>query len=217
MKVWFTSDTHFFHKNILRHCPERISALGMEDMAESQPEEQVTVMNERLIDLWNSTVSKHDRIYIVGDLSFAGKDDNMKLVSKLRGQKYLILGNHDKSSDKQVYFSLFKDICQMKEVTFKPTEFPFLDENITTVLCHYPLLTWNRKMYGSLMVHGHCHGRLDEFNDASEDLRVDVGFDGKLANHQFVSLENLYAHFKEKTGGKLISEYAAEHKQERDN
>lgn len=42
------------------------------------------------------------------------------------------------------------------------------------------------------MVHSHCHGNIDEFNESSKDLRIDVGLDGKLANYNFVSLEHLY-------------------------
>ena len=31
------------------------------------------------------------------------------------------------------------------------------------------------------MLHGHCHGKLDEHNRLSNDLRFDVGIDGELA------------------------------------
>ena len=31
------------------------------------------------------------------------------------------------------------------------------------------------------MLHGHCHGKLDEHNRLSSDLRFDVGIDGELA------------------------------------
>ena len=48
-------------------------------------------------------------------------------------------------------------------------------------LCHYPMVTWNHKPYGSIMLHGHCHGKLDEHNRLSSDLRFDVGIDGELA------------------------------------
>lgn len=51
---------------------------------------------------------------------------------------------------------------------------------------------------------------MDEYNEASTDLRVDVGIDGKLANFGFISLEQLYEYFKKKTDGKLLREYAQE-------
>lgn len=58
-------------------------------------------------------------------------------------------------------------------------------------MCHFPMLTWEHKEKGSVMVHGHCHGKVDKINEDSKDLRVDVGIDGKLANYDLVSLEKL--------------------------
>ena len=72
------------------------------------------------------------------------------------------------------------------------------------------MVTWNRKHYGSVNVHGHCHGNIDDFNEASDDLRVDVGIDGKLANYDLIDLETLYRYFKGKANGKLFSEYVLE-------
>jgi hypothetical protein len=47
------------------------------------------------------------------------------------------------------------------------------------------------------MVHGHCHGNIDDYNLRSGDLRVDVGIDGKLAREcgGLIPLERLYEHF----------------------
>lgn len=41
-EVWFTSDTHFYHENILRYC--------------SRPFKDISEMNETLIRRWNETV-----------------------------------------------------------------------------------------------------------------------------------------------------------------
>ena len=46
------------------------------------------------------------------------------------------------------------------------------------------------------MIHGHCHGKVDQINIDSKELRVDVGIDGELANYDLVSLEKLAKHFK---------------------
>ena len=56
------------------------------------------------------------------------------------------------------------------------------------VMCHYPMVTWNQKPRGSVMLHGHSHGKLDEYNAQSMDLRFDVGIDGELANLRFLTL-----------------------------
>ena len=42
------------------------------------------------------------------------------------------------------------------------------------------------------MLHSHSHGKLDEYNALSMDLRFDVGIDGSLANLRFLTLEDIY-------------------------
>jgi calcineurin-like phosphoesterase family protein len=184
-KIFFTADTHFFHTNIIKHCPDR-----------PYPEMNVEkIHDEWLIDLWNSTIEKKDIVYIVGDFAFGNKIMVTKLLGKLRGQKHLILGNHDASSSKLTNY--FESMTQIKDLSFKESVYPFLKKDFDLALCHYPLVSWNRKNYGACMVHGHCHGRVDEYNVKTGDLRVDVGIDGKLAREcgGFISLEKLYEYF----------------------
>lgn len=99
-------------------------------------------------------------------------------------------------------------------VTFKKSNFNFLDEDFQVFMCHYPMVTWASKHYGVVEAHGHCHGRLDDYNEATTDLRVDVGIDGKLANFNFITLEQIYRYFKEKTKGEKFIHYAMEKKNE---
>lgn len=54
------------------------------------------------------------------------------------------------------------------------------------------MVTWNQKPRGSVMLHGHSHGKLDEYNAQSMDLRFDVGIDGSLANLRLLTLEEIY-------------------------
>ena len=69
---------------------------------------------------------------------------------------------------------------------------PFLKEDLGVVMCHYPMVTWNQKPRGSIMLHGHSHGKLDDYNAQSPDLRFDVGIDSTLANLRFLTLEDIY-------------------------
>ena len=184
-KIFFTADTHFFHTNIIKHCPDR-----------PYPEMNAEKMHDEwLIDLWNSTIERKDIVYIVGDFAFGNKIMVTKLLGKLRGQKHLILGNHDASSSKLTNY--FESMTQIKDLSFKASVYPFLKKDFDLALCHYPLVSWNRKNYGACMVHGHCHGRVDEYNVKTGDLRADVGIDGKLAREcgGFISLEKLYEYF----------------------
>lgn len=204
-KVWIVADTHLGHKNIIKHCPHRavVGGFDIDDMA---------AHDEWLINIWNTTVNKHDTVYIIGDFSFHDRERTIKLLNRLHGKKHLILGNHDKSSYQLENY--FVSISLRKEVTFKKECFDFLLEDFGVVFEHYPMLVWNKKHYGIVQMHGHSHGRLDDFNANSFDLRIDFGFDGRLANYNLVSLEKAYNAFKTKAQNMLFSHYANEKKTE---
>lgn len=177
--IWFTSDLHFFHDRVLEFHSKRKEIFGKD----------IQSAKEAMITLWNSRVSKNDTVYILGDLAFGGVEDKRKLFIRLNGNKVLVLGNHDKVPNKLK--SYFNHITQIKNLKFKKSVYNFLHRDLEIIMCHFPMLTWEHKEKGSVMVHGHCHGKVDKINEDSKDLRVDVGIDGKLANYDLVSLEKL--------------------------
>lgn len=191
----------------MKHCPLRgeINGFNVDD---------IEAHDKWLIEKWNSTIGKKDIVYIIGDFAFGSPECVKKLLGKLNGQKFLILGNHDKSSDHLDGY--FKQITQMKMATFKKSNYDFLEEDFMVYMCHYAMVVWPSKHYGAVQAMGHSHGRLDDFNEESTDLRVDVGIDGKLAKFGFVSLQQLYSYFKEKTNGEKFLKYATEKKEERE-
>ena len=126
-KIFFTADTHFQHANILKHCADRISAAGIEV-------DDVAGHDKWLIQRWNETVGKHDTVYILGDFAFGSPDSVKKLFGKLNGKKFLILGNHDGSSEKLTNY--FVQVTQMKLVDFRKSVYPFLDEDFQLFMCH---------------------------------------------------------------------------------
>ena len=196
--TYFIADTHFSHQNILYFKPKRreLAGISFEELKNGDIKDVLQRHDEWLIDVWNSTIKKEDYVYILGDLSFAKGPQTEKILQKLKGTKFLILGNHDKScKGLERYFEWVGDI---KEAKFSNSNAPFIDpaETFCAEMCHYPLLTWNRRTHGSCMVHGHTHGAIDKFNNDSLELRVDVGFDGELADLKPVPLEKLYEHFR---------------------
>lgn len=80
-ETFFTSDTHFGHKNILEYEKE------------ARPFETVEAMNEQIIDNWNRTVGAKDIVYHLGDFAFGAS--NVAIASRLHGDKRLVMGNHD--------------------------------------------------------------------------------------------------------------------------
>lgn len=177
--IWFTSDLHFFHDRVLEFHSKRKEIFGKD----------IQSAKEAMITLWNSRVSKNDTVYILGDLAFGGVEDKRELFIRLNGNKVLVLGNHDKVPNKLKLY--FNHITQIKNLKFKKSVYNFLHRDLEIIMCHFPMLTWEHKEKGSVMIHGHCHGKVDKINEDSKDLRVDVGIDGKLANYDLVSLEKL--------------------------
>ena len=58
--IYFTSDLHFYHDNIIHHC--------------QRPFWSSDDMNDSLIENWNDTVSPDDEVYILGDVTMEGPD-----------------------------------------------------------------------------------------------------------------------------------------------
>lgn len=192
-KIWFCSDLHFNHLNILKFQKERREAMGItDDMSDT---EKLHKHNEWIINMWNMTVKKEDHIYILGDVSFGTTEDTRKILERLKGHKHLIIGNHDKSC--RGLENYFVSVSQIKEFPIKKHQYDFLEENIYLVLCHFPMVAWNRRLHGAFQVHGHLHGSGDEITKKSGELRVDVGLDAKLSNYELISLEMVYKHMKD--------------------
>lgn len=98
--IWFTSDLHFCHTNIIKHA--------------ERPFKSTEEMNEVLIQRWNEKVAEEDYVYILGDLSWAAKGKTLPLVKRLKGNKILIKGNHDnltKTAYKDMEFLAVFDSC----------------------------------------------------------------------------------------------------------
>jgi len=141
--IYFTADTHFCHSNIIGSC--------------GRPFDNADEMNRALIDNWNSLVTERDEIYILGDFLYKGKGkDANNILSKLKGRKYLIVGNHEK---------------YLADPEFKPEAFEWINyyytfkhEGIKIVLFHYPMLSWDGSCHGSVHLYGHVHKGEEKLN-----------------------------------------------------
>lgn len=131
--IYFTSDLHFGHKNIIRF--------------DNRPFTSVEEMDKILIERWNNKVTDEDTVYILGDISWYDDQKTYEIFSQLRGRKILIQGNHDKVDGK--IKDCFEEICFYKEIN--------LPGNVHVILCHYPIVFFNRHHYGAFMLYGHVH------------------------------------------------------------
>jgi len=146
MTIWFTSDHHFGHSNIIKYC--------------NRPFNDVDDMNESMIKNWNQRIGPNEVVYYIGDFAIDKKPE--KFLARLNGQKYLIQGNHDHKPRIEHGWS---GIFDYKEIRH---------EKQHIVLCHYAMRVWSRSHYGSWMLYGHSHGTLpDDINALSIDVGVD--------------------------------------------
>jgi calcineurin-like phosphoesterase family protein len=145
--IWFTSDTHYNHKNIVRGVSK------WEDKSTCRDFSTVEEMNNVIVENINRVVKADDTLFHLGDWSFHGNGIIHEFRNKLICKNiHLIYGNHDTS----IYESLelqqsFQSVATYREISVNGQKI---------MLSHYPFRTWNKWHHGSWMLYGHCHGNL---------------------------------------------------------
>lgn len=95
--LFFTADTHFGHKNIIRYC--------------NRPFGSSEEMDEALVRNWNATVPPDATVFHLGDFALDSKKRWRELLGRLNGrEKYLIIGNHDRGRLSEEYNPGFTEI-----------------------------------------------------------------------------------------------------------
>ncbi len=141
-KKFVISDLHLGHKNILTYSGSLRGGSTIEEH------------DKWLIDQWNSVVTKHDLVYVLGDVAMNRK--SLSLVKKLRGTKHLVKGNHDiESFDAyKEYFGAIYGIHNYRRI-FWMTHAPIHPDSL-------------RGLYN---LHGHTHQNIVKLPDGTPDLR----------------------------------------------
>ena len=136
--IFFTSDTHFGHRNSLWH--------------NNRPFKNADEMDAEMIKNWNRVVKENDEVYHLGDFGWQLSPTRLKeIMEQLNGHKHLILGNHDK--DKMMEHSnLWESVNVYKELKL---------DYYKIVLFHYPIYDWNGAYHKSVHLYGHVHNNLD--------------------------------------------------------
>lgn len=131
--IWFISDTHFGHSNMLKF----IDSNGEKIRKFSSVEE----MDELMITNWNERIKPGDKVYHLGDVAMGGPAIS-RIMNKLHGSKRLILGNHDiVKGDLVNYFHKITIWRVFREFDFTLSHIPLREDNLIT--------TFN--------IHGHIH------------------------------------------------------------
>lgn len=156
--IWFTSDTHFGHKNIVR------GVTGWEDNTKTRNFNTVEEHNTCIVDRINSLVKYDDVLYHLGDWSFGGHENIKVFRDRICcSEIHLILGNHDnhvKPKDSP-YRSLFESVNSTLELNLKiDSEKSGKFGKQLFFLSHYAHLVWNKSHHDSIHLFGHSHGNL---------------------------------------------------------
>lgn len=164
-RVFFTSDTHFGHENIMKFC--------------NRPFNSVEEMDEALIENWNNKVPENGIVFHLGDFAFKYTQKRYnELINRLNGKIYLVIGNHDwKTLPNENNFELVEQQLMLKI------------DNKKIYLNHLPFLCLDG-VYGNnspkmvWQLFGHVHSkkegmigldkpRLDYLFDNQYDVGVD--------------------------------------------
>lgn len=176
--IWFTSDTHYHHKNIVQGTTAWEGTLD-----KCRPFKTLDEHDSTLVNNINQLVKPGDVLYHLGDWSFGGHEQIKLFRDRIACQEiHLILGNHDQHIEPMdsPYRSLFASVQHYKEITIKNVE-PALTKYYgkhKIVLSHFAMRVWNKSHHGSIMLHGHSHGSLPMYSNGKKVFRtMDVGVD----------------------------------------
>lgn len=152
MNYFFTADTHFGHKNIIKYC--------------NRPFSSIEQMDDQLIKRWNSKIGKNDTVFHLGDFCFGNNDKDFdKYFYALNGKIVLIKGNHE-------------SLAWQNREKFSSYCAGYYDATIgkqEIIMCHYAMVVWNKSHFGTWHLYGHSHGMLpDNPNSRSIDCGVDT-------------------------------------------
>jgi calcineurin-like phosphoesterase family protein len=174
-ELFFTSDTHFNHKNI---CRGVTSWSGNID--KTRDFSDLESMNSAIIDNINRKVGQEDVLIHLGDFSFGGYQHIPEFRHRIVCQNViLVLGNHDKHirTNTDGYQSLFSSVHDYLEISVRPYSTKMVKHlDYEFVLSHFPIASWNNMKDGSMHLHGHVH--LPKDRKLGPGKMMDVGVDG---------------------------------------
>lgn len=156
--IYFTSDQHYWHANVIKYC--------------NRPYADMQEMNEALVKNWNDIVKPEDTVYCLGDFSLAFRPVET-ITPRLMGTKYLVPGNHDfchsynkKSRNPERKAEWVKKYENNGWIVLPEQTTLDIPGAATVQLCHHPYVfdrfddkyeRWRPKDDGRWLLCGHVH------------------------------------------------------------
>lgn len=217
-KVFFTSDTHFGHGNIIKYCHRPFLAdKDKSELAKTgawhdgnwkgegsshwrMTSEAIEMMDTEILSQINAMVGENDLLYHLGD--FAMPDRKYNHYDRCRWYRdkikcrnvVLIWGNHDDRRTKD----LFSATYDLKDVRV-----PGFANKI--VLCHYAMAVWDKSHRGNLHLYGHSHSEAEPWLERTMVGRksMDAGVDNAykiVGKFRPFSLDEILQRLSTRTG-----------------
>jgi len=165
--VFFTSDTHFYHTNIIEFC--------------NRPFKNMEDMNETLIANWNKAVGPDNIVFHLGDFCLGNFGKWNRILDRLNGKIHLILGNHDFRNFRKSYAEKLESEAMQMNIEM---------DNQKICLNHYPFLCYDGSYNGVWQLFGHVHtNRNNTGNDATRlKMLFPAQYDVSVDNNSFTPI-----------------------------
>lgn len=179
-KIWFISDTHFAHKNVINFS--------------GRPYENIKQMHTDFVYNWNRVVDENDIIFHLGDVYWgSGRTETYKALKDLKGIKYIIPGNHDKKEQFEYCINRIENFNILSDVAVLFIKNFFEDSAEKTLeifLSHYPMMTWPHRNNSAINLFGHIHSGPSSNAQVDQDLPLfSYQYDCGVDNNNYTPIE----------------------------
>jgi calcineurin-like phosphoesterase family protein len=179
---YFTSDTHFGHRNIIRFC--------------GRPYADVDHMNVDLVARATSLLEANDELWHLGDVALGHLDSTLTHLARVAVDVTLVAGNHDRchpcsGGRGERFAEVYRERCRLKELILTNTALT-LSSGVDVMVSHFPcadpdlegredrrgkvivdkFAAWRVADGGSWLLCGHVHDRWRQ-----RERMINVGVD----------------------------------------
>jgi len=153
--IFLIGCTHFGHENMykfLNHDGTRVR----HEFADAKEGD------EAMLERWNKTVQKGDKVYVLGDVAF--HKTHLATIGKLNGSKILVKGNHDNLQLAE-YAKYFRDVRAYHRL---------VDDLVLSHVPVHPQSLWserNNKYWINIHAHLHSGAVMNSLDNSLPDYR----------------------------------------------
>jgi calcineurin-like phosphoesterase family protein len=165
MSIYFSSDWHLGHANIIKY--------------DGRPFKDVEEMDLAIITNVTEQLKKGDTLYYLGDFGMTRSrndmEGHMKALALTGANLFFIKGNHDKTDTLRLYQRYGTYLGEQKKIKIPLSYLGNTPDVQEIVLNHYAMRVWDKSHRGTWHLYGHSHHSLPDLEDS---LSFDVGING---------------------------------------